>query len=486
MRDKSTLQEHRRHKKVLKPPFMAMSQDANWAPSFWIHERLPEMLWAALVFTACDQDEAFEYFNSLFAFLVDHAEKDKMGHLTLSGIAGLEEPVQSELLHHMLEYEGAQESLRELLRYDSLPMRSTWAEHLAPPQDIELLRTAVGNILWHQSEMATACRWVRVMGLIVIGNIQFAPQTKETAELIVNYPNGDLTKARPSIRASEIGLGEMPGTSQSNQWVEGFWRESWEQTACIPQELSDTLPKVDNLLTRAQVNDLHQRLIDHWGSTQPSTAPEAKHAAVFGMALYCLRIIDEMMGIGVSASTLGRMGLRTILEVNLNLTYLNQRDQPKLWAKWREYGAGQAKLNVLKFEDQLDPPDYVDLSSIEHIAFEEEGPEFLNINLGGWSGLDLRRISEKAGLKDLYDQHYPGNSGFVHGTWSGVSEAIWGTCANPLHRLHRIPTRKGLGETVDSAAELMDEILVQVDVAYPSFPWRLTAVPETDASEETP
>ncbi|MCK7574845.1 MAG: hypothetical protein MZV65_02420 [Chromatiales bacterium] len=63
-------------------------------------------------------------------------------------------------------------------------------------------------------------------------------------------------------------------------------------------------------------------------------------------------------------------------------------------------GAGQAKLNALRFDELMDAPKHIDQSTIEAIAGEDLGEEFLNIELGSWSGLDLRKLSEKAGVKD--------------------------------------------------------------------------------------
>ena len=455
---------------------MAIAERQPFESVSWLHYRMPEMLWAALVFTE-SKDMAYGYFNSLFEFIVEHPQKNLLGDLTLSGIARIDESLRTTLLKEILQFSGAQEALRELLRYSTLPMFDVWREHLSPPQNIELLLEAVQSVLWHQSECATACRWVRVMGLMASGKVHFLPQTRDTAELIVSYPHGDLQKARPSIRATEIGFQDLISTSPDS-WAESFWKESWKQSKCLLPERQYNAPALDSILTRSKLNEVRNRLTDHWQRTHPSTAPEAKHDAVFGMTLYCVRVLEEMLGIGISSSTLGRMGLRTILEVNVSLAYLVDHNQDELWKKWREYGVGQAKLSVLKYEDSVDPPDYVDLSNIQQIAFEDKSPEFVSIDLSGWSGMDLRKMSERVGLKDLYDQHYPLSSGFVHGSWSAVRESVWETCANPLHRLHRIPSRNSLSETVESAAELVDAILQRVDVIYPSFPWRLLELAE--------
>lgn len=317
------------------------------------------------------------------------------------------------------------------------------------------------------------------MGLIVSGHLTFAPQARSGAEAIVGYPDNDLERSRPAIRSSEAGLGPLSDTT----WVQHFWKESWNEIACL-EAVASSLPDVgDSILTRAKLNDIRDHLIAHWQDTLPSTAIESKHDAVFGMTLFCLRILDEMLGIGIGTGVLGRLGLRTILETRINLTYLVQQDQMELWDKWRAHGAGQAKLSVLKYEDEIEAPSYIDLNAMKAVAFEDKGPEFMSISLAQWSGLDLRKISEQTGLKELYDQHFPANSGFVHGTWGGVREAIFQTCANPLHRLHRIPQSSVFKDTVESAAALIDDILQHVDDTYPTFAWRLLPAPSSEVTQ---
>ena len=225
---------------------------------------------------------------------------------------------------------------------------------------------------------------------------------------------------------------------------------------------------------------LRDRLQEHWHRTHHTTAIDPKHDAVFGMAFYSLRILDEMMGIGIGTSILGRLGLRTILEIRINLKYLLDQDNEELWKKWREFGAGQAKLNVLKFDELIDPPKFIDIKTLEQIANEDIWEEFLTVNLASWSGLDLRKLSERTGLKNDYDKHYSWTSGYAHGMWGAVRESCYQTCGNPLHRLHRYPERRPLQDTVDDAAMLVDEIIQHVDEAYPKFEWRLLTNTKTE------
>jgi hypothetical protein len=218
---------------------------------------------------------------------------------------------------------------------------------------------------------------------------------------------------------------------------------------------------------------INARLEEHWTSTHSTTAVNPKHDAIFGMAFYCLRILEELMGIGIAVSVLGRLGLRTIFETRVNLKYLLLQDNPDLWKNWRLYGAGQAKLSALKFEEGIEPPKFIDIESIEDIAGEDIWEEYLSISLASWSGLDLRKLSEKADLKVSYDKHYSWTSAYAHGMWGAVRESCFQTCGNPLHRLHRYPERQMLADTLSDAVALVDEVLTDLSEMYPDFDHRL-------------
>ena len=309
------------------------------------------------------------------------------------------------------------------------------------------------------------------MAMLMAGRLSMNPEL-ETLDLLLNYPNNpDEDKAQSAVRLTEMNLNGL--VEPDLTWAKAFWYESWVNTPCIRSTPRVSQPPLEGTVTRQSISELRERLEDHWQQTHSTTEIDSKHDAVFGMAFYCLRILEEMMAIGIGISVLGRLGLRTILEARINLQYMLVEDNPNLWKAWREYGAGQAKLNALKFDESIEQPQYIDLDTIELIASEDIWSEYLTVNLASWSGLDLRRISERSGLKDTYDQHYSWTSGYAHGMWGAVRESCYQTCVNPLHRLHRHPQRSPLQDTVDDAAILVDEIIQQVDNAYPTFTQRL-------------
>ncbi len=464
--------------KQLKPPFSKL--EGKVALSSWANERLPEMIWAALIRVLVDQEYAISEFKRILSFIGHHREKELMHDLTLTGISKLAEPLREELIGCIIDSQIASDALPVLRLFNTLPAKETWHKLLPEaPINVELLMDAVGATLWHQSQEATDCRWLRVVAKVIAGKFHIS---REMAEQWFGYPHeGDQRSVRPSIRASEIQTNPLNPPDMT--WPNNFWDETWNNTPCFILDMPKKTESPTSPTTSQTISDAFAALEAHWEPTHTTTAIDAKHDAVFGMAFYSLRALDEMLGIGISDGILGRLGLRAILETHINLRYLLSKDEEELWKKWRAYGAGQAKLNALRFDVDMDAPRHIDIESVERIAGEDVWEEFLTINLGNWSGLDLRKISEKVGLKPTYDKHYSWTSGYSHGSWAQIRETCYQTCGNPLHRLHRYPERSALPDVLFDAVELADEVLDDLDKAYPGFSFRLS--PKEEDTEQT-
>ena len=472
-KNRTPISGHKRVKGQLFPPLSMTGLNQNTQYSSWINDRLPEMIWAALIVFSFDRDNALAQFRRILNFIFTHQHKEHMYDLTLTGIAKLDRELRAELIDHIAEPPGVPRALSLLLWFDALPARDEWRKHLPSNEpNVGALVGAVGLVLGHQSQEATDCRWVRLMAAVVAGKLRLTEEQLHLADEWSEYPRQyDQNKVAPTVRAGEQALGGH--LAPDLNWPKAFWRESWVKSSCIKAQQMYSQPSFDEVVTRTTISELREHLEIHWRTTHSTTEIDPKHDAVFGMAFYSLRIMDEMMGIGIGPSVLGRLGLRTLLEVRINLKYLLTKDTPDLWKKWREYGAGQAKLNALKFDASIEPPEYIDVETIEEIASEDMWEEFLTVNLASWSGLDLRKISERSNLKDTYDQFYSWTSGYSHGMWGAIREASYQICGNPLHRLHRYPERLFLKDTVDDAAMLVDEILQHLDETYPTFERRL-------------
>lgn len=468
-KNRTSLQDHKKVGKQLQSGFAVVADKVTF--SSWSNERLPEMIWAAIIRVIDDQNYAIEEFRRILSFIGEHREKEQLSDISLTGISKLPEALREQFIGFILENKTTASALVVLSLFDNLPARETWINLLPKEKpDISILMDAVGFNLPHQSQEATDCRWLKLMARVISGKFHVP---REVAEEWFGYPyKGDLRKIRPSIRASEIA--EDPFVEKDLTWPNAFWDEAWRNSPCLAL-MEEKDPTIANApaVSRADITSLLNEIESHWSHTHSTTAIDARHDAVFGIALYVIKVLDEMLGIDIGTGILGRLGLRTILEAHISLRYLLHKDDPELWKKWRSYGAGQAKLNALRFDELMDPPKHINQSTIEAIAGEDLWEEFLNIELGSWSGLDLRKISEKAGVKDAYDAHYSWTSGYSHGTWGPVRESCFETCGNPLHRLHRYPKKKSLPDTISDTCLLVNSILDDLDKSYPGFSHRI-------------
>ena len=460
----TSLRGHTRKGKQLLPPLAMMDRVQ---PVSWMNDRLPEMIWTGLIHASAGREIALGFFRRCIQFIGEHDQGSDLHDITLSGLAAAEPQLLKDFISFLTSEPAAGDALATLRLFDSLPARATWDELLPDtPPDLDLLMNAVGSTLWHQSDVATDLRWLRVMAQMVAGKLHMP---EEMARKMIEYSGQE--EVGGLIRSSEMQ--RDPRVSIDLSWPNAFWEEAWKKTPCVEvSESRATGVALDAVVPRQRISESLGELDSHWQKTLPTTGVDAKHDAVFGMAFYALRILDELMGIGIGPSVLGRLGLRVIAEVRINLSYLLSEDSQDLWKRWRSYGAGQAKLGSLKF-DEIEPPKHIDLRIVEQIANEDLWEEFVPIDLGSWSGSVLRKLSEKTNLKEVYDKHYLWTSGYAHGMWGPIRESCYETCVNPLHRLHRFPKRASLRDVVDDAVTIVDGVLCDLERAYPTFEHRL-------------
>jgi hypothetical protein len=470
----STIDEHQMKGKKLVPPLLQLP---NLQMISWLNERLPEMLWAALLITGLERDDALNIFRRVVE-IVKGVNGVGPVDVTHTGIMNLPADLRDRFLQIMCRDIAARNALRPLLLLKALPGFEHWARvlNVAPvPSDWEALKVAVAHTLDHQSQEATDCRWVRVLAKVVAGQLKLP--SPELAMGLLYYPNyGDMREIRSFIRAIE-GCFSFDSKSETNAWPAAFWEQCWKDTECETGFIHYEAGEIKPATTRERVSQVRKALVAHYKQTIRTTDIDAEHEGTFGLAAYALAILDELLRFGNSTAILGRMGLRALLECYVTLTYLSASTDKNVWQAYRMYGAGQAKLAFLKLDDEtVTPPDYVRIETLKSLANEDRWLEFTEINVGHWDNSNLRSISEKAGVKAEYDRYYPWTSGFIHGNWAAVRNAAFDLCINPLHRLHRIIREQtnALEDVIPDACVLVDKILEVLDKRFPSFPERVT------------
>lgn len=467
------LTAHKLTGKTLIPP---LAQLPNMRKSSWKDERLPEMLWAALVVSGLPHDLALGFFRGMARAVGGPYEPNQYTDVTLSGIARLPE-LQRERIFQLVSSDSQfKVVLRPLLLLEDLPVKEEWAQaiDLCPvPEDWNALKRAVGLTFNHQSQEATDCRWVRVVCRMIACQMAMPP---DLAEMFLRYPDvGDMRTVRSVIRATEIGYSMVGATT--SEWAESFWRQCWRDTDCEiglerPAKARTAATSLDT------VGEVRAALIRHYFATVETTAVNACHEAVFGIALYSLGLLNEMLAFNCTGSVMARASLRTMLEAYVSLAYLIHRDDSALWQAYRTYGSGQAKLAFLKLDEATSAsPQYVSRDDLEALASEDEWQEFTKIELGHWANSDLRKMSDAASVKDQYDLFYSWTSGYIHANWAAVRNCAFTLCLNPLHRLHRVPTPQPFmiqDDVLVDACSMVDKTLELVGKKVPSFTHRVT------------
>ncbi len=482
----TTLSGHQRKGKELTPPLL---QVPNLSLASWTDDRLPEMLWAALLITSLERKLALGVFRAVARVGRILEEAGVTTECTLSALGALPEEHRLKVLEVFRQATHVRLALRPLLLFEEPPGRETWEKVLADtpePEDWNSVADAVSRTFNHQSEEATDCRWMRTIFVMLNGKLHL-PQ--EMVEEFFYYPDrGDLRKVRPSIRATEGSLSMLVPTAQQSDWPKNFWDQCLRDTRCIS---IDPVPKRDPSVgtTTAMLRVVSERLQAHSVTTRTTTAVDARHEGVFGLVGFALTLLGELLRMGNGTSILGRLGLRSILEAFVTLTYLVSKDDPELWMEYRRYGSGQAKLAFLKLDAHAgDAPEFVNKDLLEALAGEDRWLEFVPINLGNWGKSNLRQMSDEAGVKPVYDQFYDWTSAFTHGNWAAVRNSVYDLCGNPLHRFHRLLRRdaRAQDDVVADSTLVVDQLLELVDRAYPGFTDRLrptAADPEVSRHE---
>jgi hypothetical protein len=448
----------------------------------WKDQALPNILWACVVATSLARDDYLAAFRLVAAAMRENVPADSKPYVVHNHLSTLSYEDFANALSPIKQFPDAYRALSSLRLVESLPDHKHWMEFTSAtmmenPWDI--LARAVVTPMDHQSQMATDIRWLKLIQLAISGRVQFPEEQGELIEEIRLYPDhGDMRAVRPMIRATEMAFRmmeygkELPeGTPESRH--EEFWAECYTKTGCIvPEHGKPSKPTHADLLS--ELNEVGVALAQHFEQCSPTTGPDPRKDATFGLTLYALGVSMECAASYAHQLPFGRAYLRTVVECLITLKYLVQKDNDTIWRKYRSFGLGQAKLSFLKLIREDDVPDFVSLQNLHDLANEDGWMEFQNVDLGSWEDMNLRQMATECGIKDLYDKFYTWPSGFAHGQWAAVRDSVFATCLNPLHRFHRVPSPPNvLPSVLFDICKLINAMLDQVSSAYPPFKRRV-------------
>ena len=135
----SGIDAHQRQKKLLIPPFMAIPQISLQS---WANDRLPEMLWSALLISRLGRGRALECFRKVAGLIRKLPVREQPLQPTLSGLASLEEETLREFLIAICAGAEINNALRPMLLFDDLPAKKQWTTSIGQPPQL-----TIGNFL---------------------------------------------------------------------------------------------------------------------------------------------------------------------------------------------------------------------------------------------------------------------------------------------------------------------------------------------------
>jgi len=167
---RTKLKGHKQHGKQLHPPFAQL----GITNSSWQNDRLPEMLWAAILVGNLPRERALNIFRRVVNAILAVKNEETKGDVRLSGIATMPEREMIPVLKAIIAGEDTRECLSSLLLLEKLPGKNSWTTALGRPaseRSVDYLMRGVASTLWHQSQEATDCRWVRLLSIMAAGKL---------------------------------------------------------------------------------------------------------------------------------------------------------------------------------------------------------------------------------------------------------------------------------------------------------------------------
>jgi hypothetical protein len=121
-RNRTPIGGHERQGNNLLPPFL--SGKFPMSPSSWMNDRLPEMIWAALIRVTLGQELGLGIFRRFLNFIGKHASRDLLSDITLTGISRLPADLCDEVISFIVEPPQVVIALQPLHLFEGAT--STW------------------------------------------------------------------------------------------------------------------------------------------------------------------------------------------------------------------------------------------------------------------------------------------------------------------------------------------------------------------------
>lgn len=319
-------------------------------------------------------------------------------------------------------------------------------------------------------------------------------QRGSALELVPRYPHRLSTDEQGMlesvIRASWMSWASADelDDADARKWPEEFWAQSRKLVSCqiSPVEREDLMmPEGDGEIDPEplmRLSNMQSMLaaLDQIGNelraiqldvVKDPTADEP-NAVLLGWASRLFRLLYAFLERPSAWVTeIAYLHLRPIVDGRIVVGWLIVRNDPEVFAAYREHGLGRLKLLREHIKNDLgeDPGDdaVALLRSLDARVNLETDEMFQSVNLGSYADVSPREMAEEAGLKREYDISYAPLSSANHGEWPALRDSDTELCSEPLHGGHRIgafssPSHQLSDATAQAAVELARDGICEV------------------------
>lgn len=238
---------------------------------------------------------------------------------------------------------------------------------------------------------------------------------------------------------------------------------------------------------RAEIQAVVDEVTTQFEQAQRGADPDLydpdRNEVITGITARHVRAVDAMVRYpALWTDEQGTFVMRNLVEGRIVLRWLLHKGEPALFTKFKDYGRGHLKLQVLHLREYRDKlgkdgeslDDY--LAYLEGLLNRDTWEEMQDISLdGNFAGVDTRRMALAVGMEDEYRLLFAPMSSDVHGEWASLDRRVMVPCENVLHRRHRIPNPDArpvirtdlVGAALDHLQRLVDDYCTAVGGEQP-------------------
>jgi len=460
------LADHKREKRKLVPPLMQLPALREVS---WFEEMLPDFLWLALMLgRRSDWRAAYSALEVVDRFVPD-GPRFADGRLTTFALvpeedrAAARRVLRDEAPHALPDQLGHAVAL-----YPTCPARwlyEDWLDRHDPDPNVglPLVRSIIADHVDKGGVRETRLRMAAISRRVTHGKLSHTGEG--TMKLVPKYPNGLTESEQEQVESvmramwgSSFGM-ESEKYPELLEWPREFWRRNRDLVGCrvsvrereevvVPEEdgpvdpeplmqlseMRSILDALDPLGEELRV--VQQEVVSDPGADEPN-------AALLGLASRLFSLLYAFLERPSAwVPTTAGYFVRPLVDTRILVGWLITRDDPEIYAAYREHGLGRLKLlrEHIKADlgDDLDDEAKAMLGYIDRRVSLERDEWFQPVNLGSFADINPRQMAEEADLKREYDITYAPLSSSNHGEWPTVREDDTALCQEPLHGNHRL------------------------------------------------